>query len=119
MTDATRGAGDGTDEGDAFAATWQAYVHARFPDGLLRQVADYLATSVRRPGTVTVDLDPYTVHLLLTAVGLRHAGLRQLLDRLANGGLLTNLQDREYLGVYTLRLPPHLMTGNRVTDPGA
>lgn len=121
MTDATRGAGDETAEGDAFAALWRAYVHARFPDGPLRQVADYLATSARRPGTVTVDLDPHTVHRLLLAVGLRPAGLRQLLDRLAAVGMVTQLQGRdgEYLGVYTLRLPAYLMTGNRATDPGA
>lgn len=119
MTDATRGTGDGTDEGDAFAATWQTYAHSRFPDGPLCQTADYLATSARRPGTVSVDLDPYTAFLLIAAVGLRHAELRQMLDRLTNAGLLTKVQDREYLGVYTLRLPPHLMTGDRAADPGA
>jgi hypothetical protein len=42
MIDTTGGAGDGTDGGDAFAAIWQSCVHRRFPDGQLRQVADYL-----------------------------------------------------------------------------
>jgi len=112
---------DGIDDGNTFAVTWQAYVHSRFPDGPLRQLADYLANSARRPGTVTVDLDPPTVHRLLPAVGLRPAELRQLLDRLANAGMLTQVQDRdgEHLGVHTLRMPPHLMTSNRATDPGA
>jgi hypothetical protein len=121
MTDATRGAGDGTDEGDAFATTWQSYVHSRFPDGPLRQTADYLATAARRPGTVTVELDPPTVRRLLLAVGIRPAGLRQLLDRLSSAGMLTQLQDPccEHLGVHTLRMPPHLMTGDRAADPGA
>lgn len=112
---------DGTDEGDAFAAAWQTYVHSRFPDGPLRQLADYLANAARRPGTVTVDLDPPTVHRLLLAVGLRPAGLWHLLDRLANAGMLTQVQDRdgEHFGVHTLRMPPHLMTSNRAPDPGA
>jgi hypothetical protein len=69
MIDTTGGAGDKTDDsGDAFAAIWQACVHLRFPKGQLRQMADYLATSARRPGTATVDLDPHTVHRLLLAV---------------------------------------------------
>ncbi|RSM51575.1 hypothetical protein DMB66_27425 [Actinoplanes sp. ATCC 53533] len=112
---------DGTDDGDAFAVTWQAYVHSRFPDGPLGQLADYLANSARRPGTVTVDLDPPTVHRLLLAVELRPAGLRQLLDRLAHAGMLTQVQahNGEHFGVHTLRMPPHLMTSNRATDPGA
>jgi hypothetical protein len=112
---------DGTDDGDAFAVTWQAYVHARFLDGPLRQLADYLANAARRPGTVTVDLDPPTVHRLLLTVRLRPAGLRHLLDRLANAGMLTQVQDRdgEHFGVHTLRMPPHLMISDRATDPGA
>ena len=52
MIDTTGGAGGGTDGGEALAAIWQTCVHLRFPDGQLRQVADYLATSApRRPLT--------------------------------------------------------------------
>jgi hypothetical protein len=121
MIDTTGGAGDGTDEGDALAATWQACVHLRFPDGQLRQVADYLATSAGRPGTVTVELDPHTVHRLLLAVRLRPAGLRELLARLATAGMLTQVhgRDGEHLGVHTLTMPAHPETSTRATEPGA
>lgn len=121
MIDTTGGAGDRTEEGDALAATWQAYVHRRFPDRQLRQVADYLTTSARRPGTVTVELDPHTVHRLLLAAGLRPAGLRQLLDRLATAGMLTQVhgRDGEHLGVHTLTIPPHPVTSTFATEPGA
>jgi hypothetical protein len=86
--------GGANDAGDAFAAIWQACVHLRFPDVQLRQVADYLAISARRPGTVTVELDPFTVHRLLLTVRLRPAGLGQLLARLADAGMLTPLHDQ-------------------------
>lgn len=122
MIDTTGSAGDKTDDsGDAFAAIWQACVHLRFPEGQLRQMADYLATSARRPGTTTVELDPHTVHRLLLAVGLRPAGLRQLLVRLADAGMLTQVHDRdgEHLGVHTLTTPPHPVTSNRATEPGS
>ena len=122
MTDATGGAGHKTDDGgDAFAAIWQACVHLRFPEGQLRQMADYLAASARRPGTVTVELDPYTVHRLLLAVRLRPAGLRQLLARLAVAGMLTQIHDRDgdHLGVHTLTMPPQPVTRTRATEPGA
>jgi len=113
MIDTTGGAGDGTDGRDAFAAIWQACVHRRFPDGQLRQVADYLATSARRPGTVTVELDPHTVHRLLLAVRLRPAGLRELLARLATADMLTQVHgpDSEHLGLHTLTIPPHADIG--------
>jgi len=115
MIDLTGGAGD------ALAAIWQACVHLRFPDGQLRQAADYLVISARRPGTVTVELDPYTVHRLLLAVRLRPAGLRELLARLATVGMLTQVhgRDGEHLGLHTLTMPPHPMTSTRATEPGA
>ena len=121
MIDMTGGAGDRTDGGDALAAIWQACVYLRFPDGQLRQAADYLATSARRPGTVTVELDPYTVHRLLLAVRLRPAGLRELLARLATAGMLTQVhgRDGEHLGLHTLTMPPHPMTSTHATEPGA
>jgi hypothetical protein len=121
MIDTTGGAGDRMDGGDALAAIWQACVHLRFQEGQLRQVADYLATSARRPGTVTVELDPYTVHRLLLAVRLRHSGLRELLARLATAGMLTRVhgRDGEHLGVHTLTMPPHPVTSTRATEPGA
>jgi hypothetical protein len=122
MTDTTGRARDGgTDGGDASAAIWQACVHLRFPEGQLQQMADYLATSARRPGTLTVELDPHTVHRLLLAVGLRPAGLRQQLVRLADAGMLTQVHDRdgEHLGVHTLTMPPHPVTTTWATEPGA
>ncbi|WP_127508682.1 hypothetical protein [Actinoplanes solisilvae] len=117
----TGGAGHATDGGDALAAIWQAYVHLRFPDGRLRLVADYLATSARQPGTVIVELDPYTVHRLLQAIRLRPAGLRELLARLATAGMLTQVhsRDNEDLGVQTLTMPPQPMTSTLATEPGA
>jgi signal transduction histidine kinase len=51
MIDTTGGAGDRTDGGDTLAVIWQTCVHLRFPDGQLRQMAGYFATSARRPGT--------------------------------------------------------------------
>lgn len=122
MTDTTGGTGDKADDsGDAFAAIWQACVHLRFPEGQLRQMADYLATSARRPGTATVELDQHTVHRLLLAVGLRPAELRQLLVRLADAGMLTQVHggDGQNLGVHTLTTPPHPVTSNRASEPGS
>src|SRR4051812_33139809 len=121
MIDTTRGAGDGMDEGEALAAIWQACVHRRFPEGRLRQVADYLATSARRPGTVTVELDGCTVHRLLMAVRVRLCGLGKLLGTPAAAGMLTQFHGREdaSLGVHTLTMPPHPQTSTRATEPGA
>jgi hypothetical protein len=108
------------DEGDAFAEIWQACVHVRFPDHQLCQVADYLAISARRPGTVTVDLDPYTMHRLLLAVGLHPVALRQLLARLADAGMLTQVHDHDgYLGLHTLTVPACPVTNIRATEPGS
>jgi hypothetical protein len=106
---------------DTFAAIWQACVHLRFLNQQLRQLADYLATSARRPGTVTVELDPCTVHRLLLAVGLLPDRLRQLLARLADAGMLTQVHDRDGppLGIYILTMPPHPVTSTRATEPGA
>lgn len=110
-----------TGEGDAFAAIWQACVYLRFPDQQLRQVADYLATSARRPGTATVELDPYTMHRLLLAVDLRPDRLRHTVARLTDAGLLTRVEGRdgEPLGVHTLTMPPHPVTSARATEPGS
>lgn len=122
MIDTIGGTGDVMDGGDALAAIWQACVHLRFPDGPLRQVADYLAVSARRPGTVTVELDPYTVHRLLAAVRLPHSVLRELLARLATAGMLTQVHGRDddaYLGIHTLTMPPHPVASTRATEPGA
>ena len=119
MIEPTGGAND--DGGDAFAAIWQACVHLRFTDERLHQVADYLAISARRPGTVTVELDQYTVPRLLLTVGLCSARLRQLLDRLTSAGMLTQVHDGdgEHLGVHTLTMPPHPVSSPRATEPGS
>jgi len=121
MIDTTGAAGDGTDAGDALAAIWQVCVHRSFSDKQLRQVADYLATSARRPGTVTVELDQHMVHRLLLAVRLRPAGLRELLARLSNAGMLTQVhgRDGEHLGVHTLTMPPQPVPSILATEPSA
>lgn len=87
MIDTAGGAGG---EGDAFAAIWRARVHQRFPDSRLRQVADYLATSARRSVTVTMELDPHTVHLAL-ALGLRQPGSGNCSPSFDDARLLTRL----------------------------
>jgi hypothetical protein len=95
---------------DTVAALWWAYVQARWPAGHLVQVARLLVEELRSPHAMTVDLDARAVRRLLLGVHLRPPGLRRLLARLVDCGLLVQIRPgrRDHLGGYALVLPPEL-----------
>jgi hypothetical protein len=91
----------------AQARLWQARVWQRWPGGHLPQLARLLADDlVQLPGFV-INLDQETVRRILRQINLRPAGLKQLLGRLVEAGLLVQLQaeDEHHWGRYGLMLP--------------
>ncbi|MEJ3741693.1 hypothetical protein WEI85_00125 [Actinomycetes bacterium KLBMP 9797] len=106
---------------DVYAAIWQGCTYLRWPTGYMRQLVDQLATSVRRPETVTVDLDRRAMHRLQMTIGLPAEGLRRLLDDLAAEGLLGIVEPgaEDRWGVYTLTMPPRPATVQPSREPGS
>lgn len=111
--------GDG--DSDAYAAIWQASAHLRFSFGHARHVIDALmATPVRQPGTLRVELDPPAVRRVVAAARLRRPQLERVLARLEAAGLLTTCRPAEISWpVYALTMPQHPIPVEAGTEPGA
>jgi len=91
----------------SFGRAWQAKVWDCWRGGHVLQLARLLANDLLDTHTHTVELDREAVNRLLHQVNLRPPGLRQLLTRLAEAGLLVQLRpgDGENWGTCRLVLP--------------
>jgi hypothetical protein len=70
-------------------------------------VAELLSGELLQPRTMSVHLDPIAARRLLLQVHLRPPGLRRLLGRLVEHGLLVTVRpgDASQFGRYLLALP--------------
>ncbi len=91
---------------DRYALLWQARVRQRWLGAHLHTVARVIAEHLRPPGTLTVDIDRHAATQLVTAARLRTPGLRQLLARLTDAGMLAlDVPGLDGWGTYTLHIP--------------
>jgi hypothetical protein len=105
IADARTSVAVGPDEPRLYAAVWHALVYRRPPiGGYMAAIAGLLATDLRIPATLTVVVDAVAEQRLSTATGLRHTGLRRLLDRLTAEHLLTVAVSPGNAGLPTYRL---------------
>ncbi len=105
---------DPVQDPDLYAMLWQARVRQRWLGGHLHTVARVLAEFLRPPGSLMVDIDQHAAATMIRASHLRVQGLRRLLTRLTEGGMLTlDLPGIDGWGSYTLAIP----TGNLAPHP--
>ncbi len=94
-------------DASTYAQIWQIRVWERWPGGHMPQLARVLAEDLLQPPTLIVDLDHDAVRRILRQVHLRPVGLRQLLDRLHEAGLLVAVSpcQGESWGSWALAIP--------------
>jgi len=94
-----------------YTTIWQTRIWDRWPGGHPPQLARVLASLIQPP-TCSVELKDDAVRAILRQVHLMPAGLRQLLARLGDAGLLqpTSPSFSNRWGSYTLTLPAHRST---------
>jgi len=111
-------AADPVGDPDLYALLWQARVRQRWPGGHMQAVARVIAEQLRPPGSLTIDIDQAAATRLVTAARLRVPGLRQLLARLTDAGMLTPaLPGFDGWGTYTLSIPTTVRGVNRAVHP--
>jgi hypothetical protein len=111
-------AADPVHDPDLYALLWQARVRQRWLGGHIQAVARVIAEHLRPPGTLTVDIDQHAATRLVTTADLRVPGLRQLLTRLTDGGLLTlDLPGLDGWGTYTLTIPTNVRGPDSAVHP--
>lgn len=99
-------AADPIGDPDRYALLWQTRVRQRWLGAHLHTVARVIAEHLRPPGALTIDIDRHAATQLVTAARLRVPGLRQLLARLTDAGMLAlELPGLDGWGTYTLRIP--------------
>jgi hypothetical protein len=104
---------------DGFALLWQSRVSQHWLSSSVPTLARVLATSIRRPGSIVIDLDTYALHHLTNCVRLRPSVLRLLLSRLIGAGMLTaDLHATSCAGTYTLTLPDSPRGDGRPVNAG-
>jgi len=74
---------------DGYAMVWLARVHATLPTGNISPVARVIAEHIRRPGSLTVDLDHRALSRLAVAARRRLDDLGPILQRLVGHELLS------------------------------
>jgi hypothetical protein len=111
-------AADPVHDPDMYALLWQARVRQRWLGGHMRAVARVIAEHLRPPGTLTVDIDQAAATRLVTAARLRVPGLRQLLARLTDAGMLAlDPPGLDGWGTYTLCIPTSVRGLDRTVPP--
>ena len=99
-------AADPIHDPDLYALVWQARVLQGWLGGHIQAVARVMAESLRPPGTLTIDIDQCAATRLITAARIRVPGLRRILARLTDGGMLRlDLPNVDGWGSYTLTIP--------------
>ncbi len=102
-------AGDAAVEPDLFALLWQTRAAQRWSGGHTLEVVRILAGSLRRPGSLVVDIDTDAVGRLTRSARLRPTVLRLLLNRLIDAEmLLADHAGTTVAGTYRLALPGSL-----------
>jgi len=73
---------------DTYAMVWLARVHTSFPANNISPVARVMAEQIRRPGSLTIDLDHHAVSRLAVAARRRADRLDRVLQRFVDHELL-------------------------------
>lgn len=112
---------------EGFALLWQVRVCQQWRGGHVYQVARTMAGSLRRTGTLVVDLDATATRRLAYATRLRPPAIRIVLARLVDAHLLAPqpIGTTTIAGSYQLTMPglsvavDASQTGSAATHPGA